>query len=716
MTIPNAEEGVLAVVLAVAVALFAALLAWATVCAEQHACLKAGTCYALSNSSFSCAFKTSITPAGWRMLDFSSQSDSLQAMNRGVCAPGLRQSIDPFSGDLECVRKRSYPNALLAEIGDVDATSDHRRWCGDWIDAGDVATGQLKWAFFDEEDVEEDVEDVLLAKGSGRLGISDLGKFRTACRSMISSNSQGAAGKLEYDHLEAGIGTIGSYTDALRRVGYLSSYFCDGPAISGLAYTSIDGFLVNVSIGVELSGNALDEALYGVSAPAATRTAAKAYAKGMAEQPTASLPTITADVAHQVVLGSHLGTWVDGYATASYKVGYDVYNRPLAAFLQTYNNASVGGPHNARAYLQGVAAYCSYATRSVITGEFGSIGGQVRTQAETIARARPRAAALGRLKASPDERLAHVHGDELLSASGTTWSALSKSSIVGATRGHARATCLRAARVTFPDAFDHIIFETLVTERLYDRLETMSAEIKTVVHDTISDALIGDIFADSIGKSVALNNLQRTKLRIAGAPTGTWAGVTQTFSRPTLTSTDGALLIMLKQARAVYLDRLLKAMRSDSVCEHPPLYDALSRNAYLLVADTFSCAMILPGLLVPPIADERYDDPSIFSRVGYVIAHEFAHVTAFTNTWNQSYADELLKDYDPGTQVEAIADVAGVTAILRLGKVSRDDLCGHVSQMWCSRIGWLDGGGPPTGHPRGNVRGDYACQFLRRHL
>ena len=107
-----AQESAWAVVIAVVVSGFGALIAFSTVCAEQHACLKAGTCYVTSNATMSCGFRTAITPAGWRMLNASDQWSSLQAMNRGVCAPGLRQSVDPPTGDLECVRKRSSLSAL----------------------------------------------------------------------------------------------------------------------------------------------------------------------------------------------------------------------------------------------------------------------------------------------------------------------------------------------------------------------------------------------------------------------------------------------------------------------------------------------------------------------------------------------------------------------------------------------------------------------------
>lgn len=709
------EEGALAVGVALVVSVFGGFLAYATVCSEQHACLKANTCYRLSNSSFSCAFKNSVTPAGWRLLNMSEQTSSLQAMNRGVCAPGMRQSVDPFSGELECVRKRSYPNALIEEIGDPDATSDHRRWCGAWIDAGSVATGDSKWAFFDEAAVEADVEDVLLAKGSGRLGVSDVAKFRTACRSMVSANAAGAAGVLAFQHLDAGLRAPTNLDEALKAVGFLASHFCDAPAAVGLTYDTSD-FQIKLTAGVQLAGDTLREAIYGVNVDRATRNHAAEFAEAMAAVDAAALEPITDAQVVTLVRGSHENTWLDGHVGPNFQIVHDPSNPPLARFVHAYGLAA-GGAARARAYLRGVAAYCSYATRSVVTGEFGGIAG-VEGDAQTIRAARPPAAALGRLRSRPGgvDRFVHAHAETLLNASRVTWSSLSANAVARSTRGNARAACLRAARVAFPDAFDHLAFDALVTDRLYARLETVNAQVKNAAYATLADPLIGSLFSSSANRAFALTQLQRTTLRVAGAPRGTWAGVANAFERPALASTDGALLILLKQARAVFLDRMLKAVARHSMCEHPPLFDALERNAYLLMSSGFSCTVVFPGILVPPFADERYDDASLFSRIGFVFAHEYMHITAFTSMWDETYAGSLLVDYAPGTEVEAIADAGGVATIMRLGVVDNASLCGHVSQLWCGRVGWLDGGGPSGSHPRANDRGDYACAFLRRHF
>ena len=176
--------------------------------------------------------------------------------------------------------------------------------------------------------------------------------------------------------------------------------------------------------------------------------------------------------------------------------------------------------------------------------------------------------------------------------------------------------------------------------------------------------------------------------------------------------------MIVKQARAIYLDRLLPVVTGAGICEHPALYPGVSRNAYLLLTSTSACSMILPGLLVPPFADERYDDASLASRVGFVMAHEFMHVTALPeDQWNSVYAKYLLGDYPESTHVEAIADVGAAAALMRLDYVSNETVCSSVSQLFCGRVGWMPVlNEPPPWHPPANMRGDNVCQFLRTHF
>lgn len=711
----STNESVWPVLLSLLVAGFGALIAWQNVCKERQVCVDHGTCYSVRNESYSCSFRTSITPSAYRMLNFTSQDEALQALQRGVCAPGLRQSLDQY-GDLRCVRRRNYPDALSTEAEAKSfepGMADHQKHCGRWIDAKSLASGEEKFAFFDVDEVAQDIEDVLLAGGSGRLAISDVTKFRAACRSMVVSSAAGAAATVAYNYLVEGLSAfdLTQIPDVFRAVGFLGSHFCDAPATVGLAYDA-QSFAVKVGVGTTPSADAVAEALYAVGADRTKRTRASSFAEQVNDVGIAA-PAVNDDETRKIIEGSYRNGWIESQVTSSLRIFYETGNPPLARFLRATKLQMA----DVVPYLHGLAAYCAVSGSSTVTGEFGGMN-SVEQSVNTISGLRPVPSALGRLhgKSIDIDRFSEITPEHFFNASSTTWSALAShgKSITSATRPSARAVCLRAARVAFPDAFDHIAFDTLVTPTLYSRLETMTATIKDAAITVLQEPLIGSLYATSAGRSAALAQLQDTPLRIAGAPRTTWAGVDTPFVRPILTADDGAILILMKQARAVYFDRLSRAVRQTSVCQHPPLFDALERNAYLLLSTTFSCAMLLPGLLVPPFADERYDDASLYSRVGYVMAHEFMHVTAFSSRWDVAYADYLLWRYQPQTQVEAIADAGALAALMKIGKTSNATLCAHVSQLWCARIGTQDR--VAGSHPLSNERGDYACAFLRDHF
>ena len=129
-------------------------------------------------------------------------------------------------------------------------------------------------------------------------------------------------------------------------------------------------------------------------------------------------------------------------------------------------------------------------------------------------------------------------------------------------------------------------------------------------------------------------------------------------------------------------------MTGAGICEHPALYPGVSRNAYLLLTSSSACSMLLPGLLVPPFADERYDDASLATRVGFVMAHEFMHVTAYTDQWSDAYADLLgrLPELDAASRPSPTWAPPPPRALqLR----PNETLCASVSQLFCGRVGWM---------------------------
>ena len=698
----------------VGISLFFALIGHVTVCAEQHNCVTKGTCYSLNSGAvldLSCSFRTTITPAGYKLLNASMQYDTMQRMNRGVCAPGLRQQVDSVTGDMTCVRKRSWPSALIEEIGDPDATTDHGRYCGRWIQAGAIAYGDQKWAWYDAAATERDVDNVVRARGASRVAATDLGKFRSSCRTMVASNSAGASAKQAYDLMAPSLNTE-SLGLALESVGFLASHYCDTPALVGVG-TDDDRFTAKVLPGTVLSDHSLKNALYVVGETRAVRDEAIEYAKAMSDFLLTAMAPTTQDQAAAVVRGSYRGTWVEGHVGPSLTVAYDTSNYPLERFVAAFASH---GAAKARSYTKGVAAVCALAAQSMVVLEAGQLlpifGERTIKTGKGTTRT---AAALGRLVA-PEEDNDAVTEQTLLNASTVRLSSLS--ALASASRDSAREVCLAAAKRVFPDEFDRIAFNTLVTPALYSRLGQLTDLVREAAAVTLSEDLIGNIFAEYTDRSVAYSKVRATKVRIAGAPRGTWAGINREFRRPDLTSDDSALTIIVKQARAVYLDRLLPVVTGAGICEHPALYAGVARNAYLLLTSSSACSMILPGLIVPPFADERYDDASLVTRLGFVMAHEFMHVTAFRSQWSGAYAHLLMNAYPESTYVEAIADVGAAATVMRFAHVTNETLCASVSQLFCGRVGWMPvlNEPAPAWHPPTNMRGDNVCAFLRTYF
>ena len=709
------HEAQFGLLVSVCVSLFFALIAHTTVCAEQHHCEEQGTCYRLNSGSaldLSCSFRTTVTPAGYKLLNASVQYDTMQLMNRGVCAPGLRQQVDAVTGDMACVRKRSWPSALMEEIGDPDAATDHGRYCGKWIAAGSVAHGEQKWAWFDAKATERDVDNLVRAKGASRMAATDLGKFRASCRTMVASNSAGASAKQAYDLLVPGL-NVESLEVALESVGFLASHYCDTPALVGVGIAG-GNFVADVLPGSVLSERELRNALYVVGESRAVRNEAIEFAAAMRDQLHTAMVPLTLEQATAVVRGSYRGTWLQGYVGPVFEVTHPATNYPLERFVKTFNSH---GADKASAYAKGVAAVCSLAAQSMVKRETGQLLPFLRGSAPEEgegASAAPRAAALGRLVA-PKEDHDDVTEDTLRNASVVRLSALA--ALSSASRKSAREVCLAAAKRVFPDDFDRIAFNALVTPALYDRLELLADQVREASAVALSQDTVGGIFADYANRNLAVDKIRATKVRIAGAPRGTWAGVDREFRRPVLASDDSALTIILKQARAVYLDRLLLVATDAGLCEHPALFPGISRNAYLMFSTLSACSMLLPGLIVPPFADERYDDVSLGTRIGFVMAHEFMHVTAFTVQWDRDYANTLLQIWPTSTQVEAIADVGGAAAAVRLPGVTNETVCASVSQLFCGRIGWMPTwNDEPPWHPPANLRGDNVCAFLRTYF
>lgn len=697
-------------------AVFVACVSHALACSEQHHCLKRGTCRSISNTSLGCGFQNVLTGAGSRSLN----ATDIGAYTRGVCAPGMRQYSSVSLGLTECVRERRYPDALNYEIGstnEADQSIPHRKYCGGWADSQPLLAGEKKWAFFDSDDVARDLNALIASRGAARLASTDLQKFRSACRSMLASNAFGAASEKAYafllDRLEVGNVDTSTAEAPLRALGALTSYACDAPSSVGLTDAGAT-FAVRVGVGVALTAEALADSMYAVGADRTARSEARTFAEAMnleierierGVQNGEGSADIDASTALAVARGADA-------SSVHARMDYARTNVPLAAFKATVAARPAAEVHN---YLRGLAAHCALGVHSVAKGEVGNLHSSTTEHHVRNSKAQGlRVQGLGRLRADSVDLFATLNSTHLSVATSASWTRMAvDAGVVGSSEG-IKEQCLELARRVFPDSFDHLAFDALVTPRLFERLETMTNELKPL---TIQTVQLPEIAAThtAFGNAIMVQNAKRLSLRIAGAPRGSWAGGTLgEFVRPNLRTDDGAMVMMLKQANAVFRDRIGFATRAEHICNHPSLFDADVRNAYLVLSSKYACATLLPGILVPPFADERYDVESLTSRIGYVIAHEFAHVSSLRALWDFTAVEEMLMhDYAESAWSEGLADQIAVRTIMKTRAVSSERLCAHISQLWCGKRGLMQAPvREKMSHPIANERGDSICRFL----
>ena len=164
----------------------------------------------------------------------------------------------------------------------------------------------------------------------------------------------------------------------------------------------------------------------------------------------------------------------------------------------------------------------------------------------------------------------------------------------------------------------------------------------------------------------------------------------------------------MQAAAANFRRRALELLNPDaSVCDFDFLYDALVVNAYIL--PSFACSHVLLGMLRRPFADDRYEDLSLATRLGFVLGHEIGHSTMLT-TRAYSRSAKLFYGYEASTLDEAIADLVSAKALIYAELATAEEVCAHVSQVWC---------GVPTvwrpsnpSHPLVNERGDLLCSKI----
>lgn len=680
------SEFLFVVVISVAVTLVTSALH----CYNYWDCNDKNTCGRGSKRHFAdfCSFTNVVTFAGDAAYN---NSASVGAHISGVCAPGERMTVE--DGDVACAAFRSYPNALETAIQDPGAATYHERYCGKWISAGVSLDQPSYWSFYEEEKWRKAVLQASEVSYGDRLSRHNIGKFRATCQSTVLAGTSAlrASAKIAYQYLVDGF----HHNSSLETLGWIASHHCDAPVQISVANYG-DGFNVRITDGPVFVEGALSEALYAMEQSSELRAlaeSANAHVNSNAwNSPAASIAQIK-----ELVEGS-TEKIVPEYASASVEV-----TPQFDGFL----HLAAASPSKSDAFLRGVAAMCSYSLSSSIA-ELGYphvyTRSPLRSNIEAVKRSKPKARALGRL--SPPAGLSpfqHIENATIQNAS-----VITIAQIVGAPLGNANYDCIQLTRSIFPDKLDQNYFNLVVTPKLYDRLEDLVSRVRAAVantlrtHPTLRAALVDP---DFVASSVEL-----AKVRIPGAPRGSWAGADRTIPSADFNSNDGVFLMALKQSRAVFLDRMNElALENTDLCSGPPVYDSMETNAFIYPG--FKCSFYLLGILRMPFADEHYDDVSLHSRIGYVVAHEFAHLTLLTN-WITPNMQSLLSRYTSNVYSEALADVVATLALAENNITTQTETCAHVSQMWCARV-------PPLYrypsfyiHPAPNVRGDAVCDTL----
>ena len=278
-------------------------------------------------------------------------------MNRGVCSPGLRQQVDALTGDLACVRKRSWPDAYLAEIGDPARapTTSATAASGSTRARSRTAT---RSGPFDAEDVERDVDNLVRAKGASRMAITDLGKFRASCRTMVASNSAGASAKQAYDllfpMLSVALAGRGARERRVPRVALLRHARARGRGPRRATFTA------KVLSGTCAGDQDLKNAMYVVGEDRAARNLRDGLSDGDARAaPRVGEPTDAG--AGRGRRARHVPRHVArGLRGPVAPVTRAAVQRPARAVCRAFASQ---GPAKAHAYLKGVAAVCSLAAR-----------------------------------------------------------------------------------------------------------------------------------------------------------------------------------------------------------------------------------------------------------------------------------------------------------------------------------------------------------------
>lgn len=612
-------------------------------------------------------------------------SASLGELARGACAPGERQQLD--QGYRVCRPLRAFPDALEEEVFGAN-TSYHSRYCGAFIDAkSSVRETSLYYSTYDGSVVDHNIQDAIDASFAFPLGHGDLGKFNAACERVHGNVAAlRAASRIAFSRMYDTVLKHDTSVDGrLHDLGALAVHGCDTPAGVSVSVNA-GGFFAHLQAGELSSATRIRQSLAAMhlstQVPGALR---------VLELITGAAPTHSVvDEAHALAVLSGAAAFPTAIAEAM-ATGGKLRTEPTPALAQFISVVAAGNVSatDVDAFLSGLLAVCVLEVDDLMDHP---------EDREAL----PRFTALGRRRYAGDgDPLNDDDADKGMTGAPFTWSGLNFFS-----RGRHEKVCADFTAALFPEEIDAIAYRIVVPDGLSEGIETLWQILKdSVAHVIENDPDIAAVLGDPAAVAAVAKSVE---LRIPGAPDESSFAQRRAPVELQLSSDDGLVWMAMQAAAANFQRRALELLEPDaSICDHDFLYSALTTNAYII--PSFACSHVLLGMLRRPFADDRYTDESIVTRLGFVLAHEAAHSTMLTT---RSYwrSPALFAGYQTSTLDEAIADLVAAKAIVHSELATAEEVCAHVSQLWCGVSQLL----PPTNpsHPPINTRGDLVCEKI----
>ena len=294
------------------------------------------------------------------------------------------------------------------------------------------------------------------------------------------------------------------------------------------------------------------------------------------------------------------------------------------------------------------------------------------SEIDAIRQDKPPAESIGRLFVTERQK-----DDEVIQFTNASMITLSQIPSVGHS---AEDVCLSLMRFLFPDHVDEWRFRATVPASLYKRLEPMVKSVQEAVATAVLTKPISEVLINPEASSA---HIRSASFKIAGAPRGSWAGLSRPLAAVHLQSSDGPVLVAMKQARVLFVDKIeYIASNRQGPCEHPPFKASTSLNAYAFTR--MGCTVLLLGMARRPYIDNEYDDFSLLTRGLSIVGHEFSHLVE-RHGYRTSKMPFLLPRYREITYNEAAADLTSTIAIIRASAIPRNEFIASYCELWCAR-------------------------------